>query len=138
MKKMAITSKNVFLVLCDRDIFERIFFKKKNSDIINRYDIHQKLTNNDISKTPPTEEIVNYQISKRLNSFRDCRRTEFIFFLNDKINVEFINNLKKFLKNSHVPIFYHLLLDQEIEDFEIIKEFNTVQYLENDKVANIR
>jgi hypothetical protein len=135
---MPIMSKNIFIVKCDRETFEKSFAKKKNSEVINYYEIHQKLTNNDISKTPPTQEIVEYQIVKRLNNFRDCRRTEFIYFHQEKLDKNFVNRLKIFFGGCLVPVFYHLLLDKEIRDAKMIKEFNTVQYLEDDKVLNLR
>lgn len=131
-------SKNIFIVKCDRETFERSFSRKKNSEIINYYEIHQKLTNNDVSKAPPTKEIVEYQIIKKLNNFKDCRKTEFVFFLQEKIDRHFVYRLKEFFGECFVPIYYHLLLDKEIKDSKITKEFNTVQYLENDKITNFR
>lgn len=129
-------SKNVFIVRCDRETFERSFTRKKNSDIINHYEIHQKLTNNDSSKTPPSDEIVNYQIVKRLNSFRECRKTEFVFVLREKIDQNFIIRLKDFFGECFVPVFYHLLVDKELKDKKLIKEFNTVSVLDHDKNTN--
>jgi hypothetical protein len=129
-------SKNVFIVRCDRETFESSFTRKKNSDIINHYEIHQKLTNNDSSKTPPSDEIVNYQIVKRLNSFRECRKTEFVFVLREKIDQNFIIRLKEFFGECFVPVFYHLLVDKEVKDKKLIKEFNTVSLLDHDKNSN--
>jgi hypothetical protein len=131
-------SKNVFIVRCDRETFESSFTRKKNSDIINHYEIHQKLTNNDSSKTPPSDEIVNYQIVKRLNSFRECRKTEFVFVLREKIDQNFIIRLKDFFGECFVPVFYHLLVDKEVKDKKLIKEFNTVSLLDHDKNSNSR
>jgi hypothetical protein len=133
---MPIMSKNVFIVRCDRETFENSFTRKKNSDIINHYEIHQKLTNNDSSKTPPSDEIVNYQIVKRLNSFRECRKTEFVFVLREKIDQNFIIRLKDFFGECFVPVFYHLLVDKEVKDKKLIKEFNTVSLLDHDKNSN--
>ena len=135
---MPIMSKNIFIVRCDRETFERSFSRKKNSDVINRYEIHQKLTNNDSEKTPPSNEIVNYKILKRLNSFRECRKTEFVFLLQDKIDRPFVSNMKKFFGSCFVPVYFHLLLDKEIRDSKLLKEFNSVQYLDDDKNSNSR
>jgi hypothetical protein len=129
-------SKNVFIVKCDRETFERSFTRKKNSDVINYHEIHQKLTNNDSSKTPPTEEIVNFQIVKKLNNFRDCRKTEFVFVLQEKIDRSFMYRLKDFFGGCFVPVFYHLLMDSEIKDKILLKEFHTVQSLDYDKGTN--
>lgn len=129
-------SKNVFIVRCDRDTFEKSFIRKKNSEVINHYEIFQKLTNNDSSKTPPTDEIVNFQIVKKLNNFRDCRKTEFIFVLREKIDRDFVIRLKNFFDGSFVPVFYHLLSDMEVRDRKIIKEFHSVQSLDYDKNSN--
>ena len=131
---MAVMSKNIFVVNCNRDIFESSFSRKKNSDIINHYEIHQKLTNNDSAKIPPSEEIVNFQIIKKLNNFRDCRKTEFVYFLREEIDKSFIIRLKNFFNNCSVPVFFHLLKDSD-KISSIEKEFNTVQILEHDKAA---
>lgn len=131
-------SKNVFIVKCDRATFEKSFIRKKNSDIINHHEIHQKLTNNDSSKTPPSEEIVNYQIVKKLNSFRECRKTEFVFVLREKIDQSFINRLKDFFGDCFVPVFYHLLVDKELKDKKLASEFHTVSMIDNDKNTNPR
>ena len=131
-------SKNIFIVNCDRETFERSFNKKKNTEVINHYQIYQKLTNNDISKSPPTPEIVEYQIVKRLNNFRDCRRSEFVFFLQEEIDKTFVDRLKVFFGGCFVPVYYHLLADQEIRDTKILKEFNSVHYLEDDKITDPR
>ena len=131
-------SKNIFIVNCDRETFERSFNKKKNTEVINHYEIYQKLTNNDISKSPPTPEIVEYQIVKRLNNFRDCRRSEFVFFLQEEIDNTFVDRLKVFFGGCFVPVYYHLLADQEIRDTKILKEFNSVHYLEDDKITDPR
>ena len=135
---MPIMSKNIFIVNCDRETFERSFNKKKNTEVINHYEIYQKLTNNDISKSPPTPEIVEYQIVKRLNNFRDCRRSEFVFFLQEEIDKTFVDRLKVFFGGCFVPVYYHLLADQEIRDTKILKEFNSVHYLEDDKITDPR
>ena len=89
-------SKNIFVVKCNPSRFSDNFSRKKNSEIINHYEIRQRLTNNDVFKNPPTDEIVNFQIIKKLNNFKGCRNTEFLFFYQDKINDEFIIGLKKF------------------------------------------
>ena len=135
---MPIMSKNIFIVNCDRETFERSFNKKKNTEVINHYEIHQKLTNNDISKSPPTQEIVEYQIAKRLNNFRDCRKSEFVFYLQEEIDNTFVDRLKVFFGGCFVPVYYHLLTDKEFNDSKIAKEFNSVQYLEDDKITNPR
>jgi hypothetical protein len=132
---MAVMSKNVFIVNCDRKTFESSFSKKKNSDIINQYEIFQKLTNNDSSKIPPSEEIVNFQIIKKLNNFKICRKTEFVYFLKEKVDRKFIKNLKNLFSNCNVPVYFHLLIDSE-DKKGFIKEFNTVQVLEDDKATS--
>ena len=82
--------KNVFIVKCERDIFERLFSKNKNSDVINHHDIREKLTNNDLYKTPPSSEIIQFQIMKKINSFNKCKKSEFIYFYREEISEDFI------------------------------------------------
>jgi hypothetical protein len=129
-------SKNVFIVKCDRDTFKKSFTRKKNSEIINHYEIHQKLTNNDSAKTPPTDDIVHFQIVKKLNNFRECRKTEFIFVLREKIDRDFVSRIKDFFGECFVPIYYHLLSDVVIKDRKITSEFHSVQSLDYDKSTN--
>jgi hypothetical protein len=75
-------TKNVLIVKCDREKFEKHFSKKRNSDVINHHDIRERLTNNDVFKTPPSSEIVQFQIVKRINSFTKCKKSEFLFLVN--------------------------------------------------------
>ncbi len=132
-------SKNIFIVNCDRDLFETSFSRKKNSDIINHYEISQKLTNSDSSKNPPSKDIVNFQIIKRLNNFRNCRKTEFVYFLKEKIDKNFVKNLKNLFSSCSVPVFFHLIVTEEAKKTKSIsKEFNSVQVLEYDKATFTR
>jgi hypothetical protein len=133
---MPIMYKNIFIVKCNRDSFEKGFVRKKNSDVINFHEIHQKLTNNDSSKIPPTDDIVNFQIVKKLNKFRLCRKTEFIYMLSEKIDIEFIDRLKTFFQGCYVPVYYHLLVDSNIEDEDLLLEFNSATKIEYDKNSN--
>jgi hypothetical protein len=130
---MAIMSKNVFIVKCDRSLFEKNFSRKKNSDIINKYEICQKLTNNDSSKIPPSEDIVNFQIVKKLNTFRECKKTEFVYFLKEDIDSDFLAKLKNLFSNCHVPVYYHLLSEDDSEQYSIKKDFHSVHLIQYDK-----
>ena len=129
-------SKNVFIVKCDISLFNESFSRKKNSEIINHHDIRQRLTNNDVFKSPPTDEIVNFQIIKKLNNFKDCKKTEFLFFYRDAIDPFFIDALKEIVNQSDFPVHYHLLLEKDIKDSRIKKMFNTIQFMENQDDTN--
>lgn len=134
---MPIKSKNVFIVKCDREIFEKVFIKKKNSEIINRGEIFQKLTNKDIDKSPPSEEIVDFHVIKKLNSFRECKRTEFVFYLVEQVNDIIIETLHEHLETSHVPVFFHLLVDSVVDE-TMIEKFSSIQKIEYDKISDFR
>lgn len=129
-------SKNIFIVQCDLPTFEKSFSKKKNTEVINRHEVYQKLTNNDISKTPPTEEIVDYQIIKKLNNFRACKKTEFVFIHREEVDKKFVRSIKRFFSITEHSIFYHLLIDGDLKNPKLLEEFNTFQQLEDDKVGN--
>lgn len=131
---MSITSKNVFLVKCDLLLFSDTFSKKKNSDVINQHDIRQKLTNNDVFKIPPTEDIVNFQIIKKLSNFKICNKTEFLFIYQEEIKTKFIDQLKEFFSDSNYPINYHLLLDEEIKLKKIKNLVNSIQFIDDNWV----
>ena len=129
---MTVSSKNVFIVKTDRETFEKSFIRKKNSEIINRYEITQKLIDNDANKSVPNQEIVEFLILKKINSFKNCKRTEFLFFLVDNLSGSFISNLKSALSNSAKPIVYHLLSSEEQSE-EVKDYFDSILHLENDK-----
>lgn len=133
---MAIISKNVFIVNCDRSKFESYFSRKRNSDIINHHEIRQRLTNNDIFKTPPSQEVIEYQIIKKINSFSRCKKSEFLYFYIDKLELDFINKIKILFSSCEFPINYHLLIDYELNEKLKKLEFNSINKLEptiNDK-----
>lgn len=108
-------TKNVFIVKCERDIFEKIFSKKRNSDVINHHDIRERLTNNDLYKTPPSPEIIQFQIMKKINSFTKCKKSEFIYLYREEISKEFVDGVKNLFSSSENPINFHLVTDEDIE-----------------------
>jgi hypothetical protein len=124
--------KNVFIVKCNREKFERHFSKKRNSDVINHHDIRERLTNNDVFKTPPSQEIVQFQIVKRINSFTKCKKSEFLFLYQENLTLDFIEGLKGLFSPCEFPISYHLVTDEEISN-RIGSKFNSVQKMEYDK-----
>ena len=124
--------KNVFIVKCDRENFEKNFSKKRNSDIINHNDIRERLTNNDVFKSPPSPEIVQFQIIKRINSFTRCKKSEFLFFYQEDLTSDFVDGLKSLFSSCEYPINYHLVTDGE--DVEFQEKFYSIQKMEYDKV----
>jgi hypothetical protein len=124
--------KNVFIVKCDRENFEKNFSKKRNSDIINHNDIRERLTNNDVFKSPPSPEIVQFQIIKRINSFTRCKKSEFLFFYQEDLTSDFVDGLKTLFSSCEYPINYHLVTDDS--EIEFREKFYSIQTMEYDKV----
>jgi hypothetical protein len=124
--------KNVFIVKCDRENFEKNFSKKRNSDIINHNDIRERLTNNDVFKSPPSPEIVQFQIIKRINSFTRCKKSEFLFFYQEELTSGFVDGLKTLFSSCEYPINYHLVTDDL--EIEFREKFYSIQTMEYDKV----
>ena len=124
--------KNVFIVKCDRENFEKNFSKKRNSDIINHNDIRERLTNNDVFKSPPSPEIVQFQIIKRINSFTRCKKSEFLFFYQEDLTSGFVDGLKSLFSSCEYPINYHLVTDDS--EIEFREKFYSIQTMEYDKV----
>lgn len=124
--------KNVFIVKCDRENFEKNFSKKRNSDIINHNDIRERLTNNDVFKSPPSPEIVQFQIIKRINSFTRCKKSEFLFFYQEDLTSGFVDGLKTLFSSCEYPINYHLVTDDA--EIEFREKFYSIQTMEYDKV----
>lgn len=128
---MSAITKNVFIVNCDRSVFEGYFSRKRNSDIVNYHEIQKRLTNNDVFKTPPSKEVVEFQIIKRLNSFSKCKKTEFLFFFSDNVNVDIMESLKSVFSECEFPVNYHLLLDSENSNlFPDNSYFTSIQVLD--------
>jgi len=127
-------TKNVFIVKCNRENFEKHFSKKKNSDVINHNDIRERLTNNDVFKTPPTPDIVQFQIVKRINSFTKCKNSEFLFFYQEDLTTDFIEGLKRLFNPCEFEIIYHLVTDDESISNRISSKFNSIQKIEYDKI----
>lgn len=131
---MSMPSKNIFVVNCNKELFENSFSRKRSSDIINHYEISQRLTNNDVFKIPPSKEIIEYQIIKKLHSFKRCKKTEFLFFYADSLSKKLLINLKSIFSQSEIPVNFHLLIENAEEFSEMHNEFNSIQILEpNDK-----
>jgi hypothetical protein len=127
---MTIT-KNVFIVNCEKSVFEGYFSRKRNSDIINHYEIKQRLTNNDVFKTPPSNDVIEFQIIKKLNSFSKCKKSEFLFFFADNLSKDLVENLKSIFSECEFPVSYHLLLENIDNSFsDISREFSSIQQLE--------
>jgi len=129
---MSIT-KNVFIVSCERNKFEKYFSKKRNSDVINWKEIKDKLTNNDALKIPPSTEIVEFQVIKKINSFSKCKRLEFLYYYTEEVTDNMIQSIKTFFKNCQYPVNYHLITN-ELNEFDITDNFEYVQITENDKI----
>lgn len=129
---MSIT-KNVFIVNCERGKFEKYFSKKRNSDIINWKDIKDKLTNNDALKIPPSKQIIEFQVIKKINSFSKCKRLEFLYYYSEIVNDEIVESVKTFFKNCQFPVKYHLITS-ELNEFDITDSFEYVQINEDDKI----
>jgi hypothetical protein len=124
-------TKNVFIVNCDRSVFEGYFSRKRNSDIINHHEIKQRLTTNDVFKTPPSEDVIEFQIIKKLNSFGKCKKSEFLFFYADSINKNLIESLKSIFSECEYPVNYHLLIESIDNSYaEVSNEFSSIQQLE--------
>lgn len=125
-------NKNIFIVDCDVDRFEDYFSRKKCSYVINHHDIKKRLTNNDPNKTNPSTEVIQFNIQKKLNLFSRCKNSEFLYFLKEDVNEDFIQELKKLLKTSAYNTHFHLLIDDKNKKIDFEAEFNSIQLLEND------
>jgi hypothetical protein len=123
---MPIQSKNVFLVKCEIDVFESLFSKKKNLEVINYREIRNKMQNSDHQKHEPSDDVVQLQIIKKINTFKDCKRTETIYIHREKVDKDFIQKIKSLLRTSPFQVDYHLLHDGKMER-GIKREFVTIK-----------
>ncbi len=126
-------SKNIFLIDCEYSRFVEYFSRKRNSDLIDPIEIHKRLTNNDVMKIPPSEDIVEFHMSKKLNSFSNCRKSEFLYFYSKNISEDLIKNLKSFFSRCEFPVNFYLLQEDGTALPHFHQEFKSVQFLEDDK-----
>jgi hypothetical protein len=103
--------KNVFIVSCSEYNFNKIQKTKKKSDIINPYSIRDKLSEKNRSAS---EEIVTYNIVKKINNFKKCKFSQFVYYYNTNVSETFIEEIKNIFSNSEYEIIYHLLVDFSI------------------------
>lgn len=123
--------KNVFIVSCSEYNFNKIQKTKKKSDIINPYSIRDKLSE---KNRPASEEIVAYNIVKKINNFKQCKFSQFIYYYNIDISENFIEEIKSIFSNSDYDINYHLLMDLSVRKDKLetlLSHFDSVQYIEN-------
>jgi hypothetical protein len=123
--------KNVFIVSCTNYNFNKIQKNKKKSEIINPYLIREKLT--DKNKVP-SDEIVSYHIIKKINAFKTCKFSQFIYYYQLELNKSFIEEIKKIFDSGFYDVAYHLLIDSSIKKDSlesVIEYFESVQYIEN-------
>jgi len=123
-------SKNIFIVRCEAEVFSKKFEKKKKSDIINYLEIKQRLTNNDIFKNPPSPEILEFHIEKKINSFKKCKKSEFLFLYRSTIDMNFVKWIKKVFNRCNYETNFHLVTQNENESHNITEQFKTVHIID--------
>lgn len=72
--------KHVFFVGCDYPFFQQNFKKSKNAEVLVFAEVRKRLTSREVSKEPPSDEIVRFHIRKRLNTFMHSPRTDFLYY----------------------------------------------------------
>ena len=127
-----LSHKNIFIVNCPRNIFDKNFYQKNSSMIINPYKIKQRLISIDIDKSEPSSEIINGIILKKLNLFKNCKNTEFLYILKEDLDENFILNFKLFFNRSNYNILYHLLSISDNIQNTLINQFDRFSILEFD------
>lgn len=127
-------TKNVFIIKCDKKIFQKNFRKKKNSEVINKHEIINKIPSKDLSNSY-IPEIVKYQIIKKINSFKESKKINFLYLLSEDINVDSIDEFKKIFKNCQYLTYYHLITDEilHLYDKDLREKLNSIELIEDDK-----
>jgi len=128
-------TKNVFIIKCDKKIFQKNFRKMKNSEAINKHEIINKISSRDLSNAY-IPEIVKYQIVKKINLFKESKKINFLYLLSEDVNVDSINEFKKIFKNCQYPTYYHLITDEVLHlyDTDLRDKFNSIELIEDDKI----
>lgn len=102
--------KHVFFVGCEYSFFQQNFKKSKNAEVLVFAEVRKRLTSREVSKEPPSDEIVRFHIRKRLNMFMHSPRTDFLYYWVPDIQPSSAAGISQFAKaNPAARIF--LLVD---------------------------
>ena len=127
--------KNIFIVYSDYDTFTKTIQRKnKKSVIIDPYSIKNRYsTEGDIC--PP--DVVMLNIIKRINSFKLCKTSSFIYYYTNTLDQKLLTSLKSLFNHCIYTTYFHLLIeDNRIASIEegLKDSFHSIQTFLNEKV----
>ena len=108
---MTARPKHVFFVCCSYPFFQQNFKKGKNSEILVFTDVKKRLTSREVSKEPPSDEIVRFHIAKRVNSFMKSTRADFLYYYVDELRPDAADRVRAFARSNEGVKAYLLLED---------------------------
>ena len=86
--------KEFIIVCCSKEDFKAKYKKAEAVEIINYYDIINKLESNDVFKEKPTDFIVQSYVMKKILRSVQSKKVERIFYLMDKYSDDRFEYLK--------------------------------------------
>lgn len=121
-------AKNIFVVHSDYSLFiKTIQRKNKKSEIIDPHFIKKRISSEN-DECP--QEIINFNIIKRINSFKCCKISSFIYFYATNLDVKLIESLQSLFSHSQYTTYLHLLIEeallQDLSD-DLKSKFHSIQ-----------
>lgn len=126
--------KNIFIVYSDYDLFTKTIQRKnKKSEIINPHSIRKRFSTEG-DDCPP--EVVAFNIVKRINSFKLCKTSSFIYYYANILDSELLNSLTSLFGHCSYLTYFHLLIEDtrlHLIDENIKSKFQSIQVISNEK-----
>jgi len=125
--------KNIFIVYSDYDLFTKTIQRKnKKSEIIDPHSIKKRYsTEEDIC--PPS--VISMNIVKRINSFKLCKTSSFIYYYANILDKNLIQSLNSLFKHCSYTTYFHLLIEEQKLEFlenDLLGFFNSIQTILNE------
>lgn len=122
--------KNIFIVYSDYDLFTKTIQRKnKKSEIIDPHSIKKRYsTEEDVC--PP--DVISMNIVKRINSFKLCKTSSFIYYYANILDKNLLNSLISLFNHCSYTTYFHLLTEEqklEILENDIKEFFNSIQII---------
>jgi hypothetical protein len=105
-------TKHVFFVCCSYPFFQQHFKKGKNSEILVFADVKKRLTSREVSKEPPSDEIVRFHVAKRVNGFMKSTRADFLYYYVHELRPESPDLVRAFARSNDGVKAYLLVEDE--------------------------
>lgn len=92
--------KYVFFVACDVEFFRRQFRKSKSAEVLVFEDVRKRLGSREVTKERPSDEIVRFYLTRRVNNFVKSSRTDFLYYHLDDVDERSVARIRSFDRSA--------------------------------------